>query len=79
MPGFAASKSYLMLYVEGVDAVYERALRAGATSIAAPADQFYGDRTATVEDMFGNRWTMGTHIEDVSDEELARRMSALSG
>jgi PhnB protein len=50
------------LYVENADAWYERALRAGATSIAAPADQHYGDRVAGVSDPFGNQWYMATHI-----------------
>lgn len=55
------------------DAVYERALKAGATSIMEPADQFYGDRHGGVTDPFGNQWWIATHIEDVSNEELARR------
>ncbi len=63
----------LYLYVPDCDAVYERALAAGATSIMEPADQFYGDRGAGVTDPCGNIWWIGTHIEDVSSEELARR------
>ncbi len=55
----------LHLYVENTDALYERALRAGATSIAPPEDKPYGDRSAGVQDAFGNRWFIATHIKDV--------------
>ena len=61
------------LYVSDVDAAYRSALDAGATSMMEPADQFYGDRTAGVRDPFGNEWWIGTHIEDLSAEELHRR------
>ena len=67
----------LHLYVEDSDAVYKRAVQAGATSEQEPGDQFYGDRTAAVVDPFGYRWYMATHIEDVSEEELKRRMEAM--
>lgn len=63
----------LHLYVEDVDAVYEQAIRAGATSLREPADQFYGDRSAGVEDDWGNQWWLATHIEDVSDKEMKKR------
>lgn len=53
------------LYVPNVDAMYARALSAGATSICAPADQPYGDRNAGVKDAFGNQWFIATHIKDV--------------
>jgi PhnB protein len=56
----------LHLYVPDTDSVYEQALRAGATSIQAPADQPYGDRSAGVTDPFGNRWFIATHIRDVA-------------
>ncbi|HMK29730.1 MAG TPA: VOC family protein [Terriglobales bacterium] len=55
----------LHMYVEDCDALYERALRAGATSLSAPADQSYGDRSAGVVDPSGNRWFIATHIKDV--------------
>lgn len=61
------------LYVPNVDEVHARALAAGATSLMAPADQFYGDRGGGVKDAWGNLWWIGTHIEDVSPEELERR------
>jgi PhnB protein len=59
------SPATLYLYVNDVDTVYKRALRAGATSIAEPANQPYGDRLAGVKDAFGNTWYISTHIEDV--------------
>jgi uncharacterized glyoxalase superfamily protein PhnB len=66
----------LYLYVTDADATYQRALRAGATSTMAPTDQFYGDRSAGVTDPVGNHWWIGTHIEDVPPDELARRAEA---
>jgi PhnB protein len=62
----------LMLYVEDCDAVYKRALDAGAKSLREPADQFYGDRMAGVADPFGFQWFIGTHIKDVSLEEMTQ-------
>ena len=62
----------LVLYVEDCDAVYKRALDAGAKSLREPADQFYGDRMAGVEDPFGFQWWLGTHIKDVSMEEMQK-------
>lgn len=63
----------LYLYVEDVDAVYKRAVAAGGKSMQEPADQPYGDRVSGVEDSQGNYWWVGTHIEDVSPEEMRRR------
>jgi len=63
----------LHLYIEDVDAIYRRAVQAGATSLREPEDQFYGDRIGGVRDSFGNQWWIATHIENVSDEEMARR------
>jgi uncharacterized glyoxalase superfamily protein PhnB len=54
------------LYVEDCDTLYKRALSAGATSISEPKDQPYGDRSAGVNDPFGNKWYIATHIRDVS-------------
>jgi PhnB protein len=71
-----AMPSGLYVYVEDVDAAYRRALQAGATSIAEPKDQFYGDRSGGVKDPSGNTWWIGTHVEDVSPEELERRQQA---
>ncbi len=65
----------LYVYVDDPDATYERALKAGATSVREPADQFYGDRNAGVQDASGNQWWVAVHKEDVSPEELAKRLS----
>jgi PhnB protein len=66
----------MMLYVEDVDAVFRAAVEAGATVLQDVSDQFYGDRSGTIVDPFGHRWTIATHIEDVSQEEMERRLSA---
>jgi PhnB protein len=58
--------SMFYLYVADVDALYRRALAAGATSISEPADQSYGDRSGGVKDAFGNQWYLATHIKDVT-------------
>ena len=76
-PADQAMQSMLHLYVPDTDAIYKSALAAGATSIREPADQFYGDRSAGVRDAQGNEWWMATHIEDVSREEMERRMAAM--
>ena len=67
------------VYVEDVDAVFERALKAGATQIRPVENQFYGDRTGLFEDPFGHRWSVATHIEDVSPEEMQRRAAEMMG
>jgi PhnB protein len=63
----------LFVYVEDVDEVFRRATEAGAEPVSEPADHFYGDRVATVDDPFGHRWNIGTHIEDVTPEDMGRR------
>lgn len=63
----------LMIYVEDVDSAFARALAAGGKEERPPADQFWGDRMGTLVDPFGHRWTLATHVEDVSEEEMARR------
>ena len=68
-----ATSSMLYLYVPNVDAVYQKALKAGATSLMEPVDQFYGDRSGGVKDAAGNHWHIGTHIEDLSPAELKKR------
>lgn len=65
--------SNLMLYVEDVDAAFQKAVAAGARADMPPADMFWGDRYAKVTDPFGHSWSLGTHIEDVTPEECARR------
>lgn len=64
----------IFLYMDGVDELYDRALEAGATSIEEPADRPEGDRRAGVADPFGNSWFIATRIEDVSREELQKRL-----
>jgi PhnB protein len=64
----------LHIYAEDCDLMYKRAVEAGGTPEREPADQFYGDRNASVRDGFGNTWFMSTHKEDVSPEEMQRRM-----
>jgi len=66
----------LLLYVENVDTFFAQAVAAGATATRAVKDQFYGDRSGTLTDPFGHVWTIATHTEDVSSEEMARRMQA---
>jgi len=61
------------LYVEDVDSVYKRAVAAGGKSLREPTNEAYGDRSSGVEDSQGNQWWIGTHIEDVSPEEIQRR------
>lgn len=68
--------SQLYLYVPDCDAVYRQALAAGATSVQEPKTQFYGDRHGCVKDLCGNLWWMSMHLEDVSPEEMERRMKA---
>lgn len=70
---YGGSPVSMMLYVDDVDAVVARAVAAGAKLQRPVADQFYGDRTGTVEDPFGHFWHVATHVEDMSPEELQRR------
>jgi len=69
----------LMIYLAEVDAVFNRAVEAGATVKEALQDKFYGDRIGTVIDPFGHRWHLATHQEDVSMEEMERRAKAAGG
>jgi len=66
----------LCVYVENVDAVYQRAIAAGAKEERPVKDQFYGDRTGTLVDPFGHKWTIATHVEDVTPGEMEKRMAA---
>ena len=68
----------LNLYLEDVDARFKQAVDAGAKIKRPVEDQFYGDRSGTVEDPFGHVWTLSTHVEDVSPEEMKKRMAAMS-
>ena len=69
----------IVLYVEDVDALSARATAVGAKVTRPVADQFYGDRAGSFEDPFGHQWHIHTHVEDVSPEELQRRMAGMQG
>jgi len=69
----------LHIYVEDVDAAFERAVRAGGKVVARPANQFYGDRSGGVIEPSGNTIWIATHVEDVTSAELQRRASAAPG
>ncbi len=75
---WSAMPGRVYLYVSDADASYKRALEAGATSIMEPKDQFYGDRNAVVRDPVGNVWTIATHKEDLTPEEIRRRAASLN-
>jgi PhnB protein len=63
----------ICLYVEDVDALSKQAMAAGAKELRPVVNQFYGDRSGTYQDPFGHVWTIATHVEDVSPEEMAKR------
>ena len=67
----------VFMYAEDVDAVVQRAVDAGATVTMEVADQFWGDRFGSIQDPFGHSWSIATHVEDVSPEEMHRRMAAM--
>jgi len=67
----------LYVYVADVDGQFAQAVRAGAKEIKPVQDQFYGDRTGTLEDPFGHIWFFATHKEDIAPEEISRRAEAL--
>jgi PhnB protein len=69
----------ISVYVEDVDAVFEAALAAGATSLRPVENQFYGDRTGQFEDPFGHKWSVATHVEDVPPDEMEKRAAAAMG
>ena len=66
----------LYLYVKGVDAAVERALAAGAKPLMPVTNMFWGDRIGSVEDPYGQKWTLATHTEDVAPREMGKRAQA---
>src|SRR5439155_581010 len=73
---FGGSAVSLLLYVEDVDARFQQAIAAGAKALRPVKDQFYGDRSGTLEDPFGHVWSLATHKEDVTPEEMNKRFEA---
>jgi PhnB protein len=67
------------VYLDDADAAFERAVQAGAKSLRAVEDQFYGDRSGQFEDPYGHRWSVATHVEDISEEEMVRRAAEIGG
>ena len=67
----------IMIYVDDVDTIFKQALNAGATELKPIQDQFYGDRSGTLTDPFGHVWTVATHKEDVTPEEIEKRLAAM--
>jgi PhnB protein len=63
----------LLVYIDNVDDLFRQAIAAGGKELRPVQDQFYGDRTGTLEDPFGHVWSLATHVEDVSPEEMRRR------
>jgi len=76
---FGGSPITLMVYVENVDALVAQAVAAGGKLVRPVANQFYGDRTGGIDDPYGYRWYLATHIEDVPMDELERRAAKLTG
>jgi len=69
----------LMIYVEDVDSMYKRAIELGGTEMKPVQDQFYGDRSGTLTDPFGHVWTVATHKEDLTPEEIDARVASAHG
>lgn len=69
----------VMLYVEDADSCFDAAVKRGAKVVEPPQDKFYGDRSAQLIDPFGHFWTIATHVEDVSPEEMERRLKEIRG
>lgn len=77
--GLDGSPASLFIYVEDVDAVIAHAVELGATLQRPAQDQFYGDRDGYIVDPFGHGWTIASHVEDVTEDEMMRRMAELFG
>ncbi|MCM3871515.1 MAG: VOC family protein [Pyrinomonadaceae bacterium] len=68
----------IMIYVDDVDTIYNQAIAAGGQELKPLQDQFYGDRSGTLKDPFGHTWHVATHKEDVTPEEMDKRMAAMA-
>ncbi len=74
---FGGTPVSLLVYVKDVDAVFAKALAAGAESKQPVADQFYGDRSGTIVDPFGHTWTIATHLKDLSADQMQKAMEQM--
>jgi PhnB protein len=72
-PGWPETPGFLRLFVDDCDAVFQRALDAGASAVTTPTTLFFGDRVGRVRDPLGNIWWIQTHVEDVTPDEMQRR------
>jgi PhnB protein len=77
--GLPGSPTFLFIYAEEVDAVIAHAVELGASLQRPATTQFYGDRDGYIIDPFGHGWTIASHVEDVTPDEMARRMAELFG
>ena len=75
---YGGSPVGLMIYVKDVDRIFKQAIAAGGKEQRPVVDQFYGDRSGTLVDPFGHVWTVSTHVEDVSAEEINNRMAKMT-
>jgi PhnB protein len=75
--GLAGAPVFQFIYVQDVDAVIARAVELGAALRRAPQNQFYGDRDGFIIDPYGHGWVIASHVEDVSQEEMGRRLAAM--
>jgi PhnB protein len=75
---FGGTPVSLHLYVKDADAVFKKALECGGKEVRPLANQFYGDRSGLLEDPFGHMWNIATHVEEVSEEEMKKRMAEMA-
>ena len=78
-PDYPPTSSLIHLYVPDCDVVFAQAIAAGATSVTEPADQFYGDCLARITDPHNNQWSISTHIEDLTPEQVSQRLAEPGG
>lgn len=75
-PGEGPTGVTVHTYLEDVDATFAKAVEEGGTALMPPADMFWGDRFAKIKDPFGHSWSLATHVEDVTPEQMKERMDA---